>query len=66
MHTPYTVDTTPAGQVVSRNTMRLRLWADPVFAHRWMCHPDSECADGCDAAPIPARAALYQSEVEPA
>ena len=63
---PYTTDATPAGLVVARNTMRLRL-ADMAVSdtHRWLCHPGRECADGCDAAPIPERLALIQSDHEP-
>lgn len=33
-----------------RNAMRLKLWADDAFAHRWMCHPERECEDGCNVA----------------
>ena len=23
--------------------------------HQWLCHPGEDCADGCDAAPLPGR-----------
>lgn len=64
MHTPFTTDTTHGADVRARNAMRLQLWADDGFAHRWLCHPGTECADGCDAAAEPGRAALYESELE--
>jgi hypothetical protein len=47
-----------------RNAMRILLWGDPRFAHRWLCHPDRECPDGCDIAPLPFRFELYQSDLE--
>lgn len=52
-------------KIFNRNTLRLKLWADDVFAHSWLCHPDgAPCEDGCDAAPDTSRLALYQSELE--
>lgn len=65
MYQPTTTDTTANGLRVARNAMRLKLWADPVFAHRWLSHPERECEDGCygDGA-TQARLALYQSELE--
>lgn len=48
-----------------RNSLRLKLWDDPVFAHRYLCHADGgPCLDGCDSIPNPTRAALYNSEIE--
>lgn len=62
---PYTTDTTRNGRRRARNSMRLRLWADDVFAHRWLCHEgDSKCPDGCDTKPDPSRLALYNSDIE--
>lgn len=62
---PATTDVTPRGLKIARNAMRQRLWDDPIFAHRWLCHPERECKDGCDDAAIPSRWALYDSELEP-
>jgi len=61
---PHTTDATPEGQRRARNSMRQKLLADPAFAHRWCCHPERECEDGCDDAPDQARLALYQSNAE--
>lgn len=47
-----------------RNNLRRMLWDDDVFAHRWMCHPNEHCKDGCDAAPSSRRLAFYKSEQE--
>ncbi len=66
MHQPYTTDNTRQGQTVARNAMRIKVWADPQFAHRWLCHPGKACDDGCDVAADPAKLALYQSEIEAA
>ena len=65
MFQPYTTDITRDGMRRARNAMRLRLWADDVYAHRWLCHQLSEpCPDGCDAAADPQRKALYESDLE--
>ncbi len=64
MYQPYTSDITPQGLKVARNAMRLKLWDDNVFAHRWLTHPDRECFDGCDEAAIPERLSLYMSNIE--
>lgn len=64
MFQPYSTDWTCDGKRRARNAMRLRLWADDAFAHRWLCHVDRKCEDGCDVRPEPARLALYESEVE--
>ncbi len=61
-------DGTAEGAKRARNTLRLRLWGDDVFAHRWLCHPARECDDGCagepDVGDHGSRLALYQSEME--
>jgi hypothetical protein len=36
---PYTTDVTIEGLKRARNSMRLKLWADPSWAHLWLCHP---------------------------
>ena len=64
MYQPHTTDVTLRGWLVARNAMRIKLWDDPVFAHRWLCHPDRECDDGCDVRAIQARLELYTSELE--
>lgn len=64
MHQPYTTETTARGLLIARNSMRLKLWADDVFAHRWLCHPSRECKDGCDVKADSARLKLYESELE--
>lgn len=65
MFQPYTTDTTPNGMRIARNAMRQRLLSMPLNqAHEWLCHPGEPCEDGCDAQPIPARLALYESDVE--
>lgn len=69
MYQPYTTDLTFQGLKVARNTMRLQLWSDNPFfgenfVHKWLCHPNEECKDGCEAPAIPERLALYQSELE--
>jgi len=64
---PTTTDVTPAGLMRARNSMRIMLWNDSSFAHRWLCHPARECEDGCEggfASHYDARLALYQSELE--
>lgn len=61
---PHTTDNTIEGRKRARNAMRLRLWANDVFAHKWLCHPERECEDGCDTAVIPERVELYQSDLE--
>jgi len=48
----------------ARNGLREKLWADDQFAHRWMCHPNEHCADGCDVQPSAKRAAFYSTEIE--
>jgi hypothetical protein len=64
MHQPFTTEVTTTGLRAARNSMRERLWADHRFAHRWLCHPEHECKDGCDESPNAARWALYASELE--
>jgi hypothetical protein len=64
MHQPFTTDSTTTGSKAARNAMRLRLWADDYFAHRWLCHPGEECRDGCDVQAAASRVDLYQSDVE--
>lgn len=65
MFQPYTTDVTRDGLRRARNAMRLRLWADDSFAHRWLCHEgNGKCPDGCDTKADPRRLALYKSEVE--
>ena len=32
----------------------------PAFVHRWLCHPDRDCSDGCDTPADPERLAIYQ------
>jgi hypothetical protein len=64
IYQPATTDTTTNGAMVARNAMRQRLTDDDAFAHRWLCHPESDCRDGCDVRPIPSRLALYESEIE--
>jgi hypothetical protein len=44
---PYTTEATARGMLIARNATRLRLWADPEAAHRFLCHPGEECEDGC-------------------
>jgi hypothetical protein len=38
--------------------------ADLGTVHRWLCHPDRECEDGCTGSADPERLALYQSAHE--
>lgn len=68
VYQPATTDCTPNGLLRARNAMRERLWADDAFAHRWLCHPEHECVDGCDgtmeAPRYMERLALYQSDME--
>lgn len=64
MYQPHTTDVTPDGLRRARNATRLRLRADDALAHRFLCHPDRECTDGCDDPPHPARLALYTTDVE--
>lgn len=64
MYQPFTTDSTLEGQKTARNSMRLRLWNDPVFAHRWLCHPERDCKDGCDNRGIHSRVMLYTSDLE--
>lgn len=49
--------------------MRLKLWEDNAFAHKWLCHDDMVCPDGCEgysmAPNYNARVALYESAIEP-
>lgn len=56
----YTTDTTPRGLEIANKNMANRLADDDVFAHRWLCHPEHECEDGCDVEAIPSRLELYQ------
>lgn len=57
--------TTLQDLVLERNSLRIKLWADDVFAHRWLCHPDGEpCSDGCNAAVKGSRKAFYESDIE--
>ena len=60
---PYTTDRTHDGLRRARNAMRLRLWNDDDFAHRWLCHSGVECKDGCgvDAVTVSARVVDDQS-----
>lgn len=32
--------------------------------HRWLCHPNRDCQDGCYVLPIPARARVYGARPE--
>lgn len=57
---PCRVGTTEA----ERNALRDRLAADPVFAHRWLCHPGVECEDGCEVAAYPDHLEFYYSPRE--
>lgn len=52
--------------IQARNTLRLQLWADDVFAHNWLCHhwDNSLHEDGCDKAPNQERAEFYTSDLE--
>lgn len=61
---PATTDTTIEGYRRARNAMRIRLWNDADFAHRWLCHPGHRCKDGCEEHADPERLALYQSDIE--
>ena len=69
---PYTTDTTAKGLMVARNAKRLELWhrsehggiEGSAYVHRWLCHPERECEDGCDDAAKPDRVALYESPLE--
>lgn len=66
---PTTTDTTLNGLIRARNAMRLKLWEDNSFAHKWLCHDDLVCPDGCagesKAPNYNARVALYESAIEP-
>jgi len=64
IHQPMTTDCTPAGLKRARNQMRIRLWDGSLDAHRWLCHPERECKDGCNDEPLPGKVELYQSELE--
>lgn len=64
IYQPHTTNTTLQGLKVARNSMRLKLWNDTDFAHKWLCHPDRDCFDGCDGGVIPERFALYKTELE--
>ena len=67
MYQPETTGTTNRDQLVARNALRLKLWADDTFAHRFLCHPERECEDGCHGPMAPGyagRVALYQSDLE--
>lgn len=70
MHAPHTPpnDGTMEGRKRARNTLRLRLWSDDAFAHRWLCHPARDCRDGCAGeVEVPDhgnRIALYQTDIE--
>jgi hypothetical protein len=66
IYQPATTDTTIDGMRRARNSMRIRLWDDAYFAHRYLCHPGHSCQDGCEMSPMPSRAALYNSEIEQA
>lgn len=61
---PATTDLTLQGFKIARNNMRLNLWNDVDFAHKWLCHPGKECEDGCYSFPNPMKLALYESELE--
>ena len=37
------------------------LHGDPALEHRWLCHPERPCEDGCNAAPIPERQRVYDA-----
>jgi len=69
MFQPATSDGTTRGLMIARNAMRVRL-EDLAFAHRWLCHPERACVDGCDgtmtATDYAARLALYYSDMETA
>lgn len=58
--------TTVRDHLIARNAMREWLWADAEFAHRWLCHPERGCEDGCEASADPGRVELYNSELETA
>lgn len=64
MYQPRTTDVTIEGLKVSRNNMRLILWNEPEFAHKWLCHPNNNCEDGCNMKAIKNRLDLYESEIE--
>lgn len=64
MHQPMTTDVTPEGLKRARNAMREKLKYDPAFAHRWLCHPERGCEDGCDTPADPSRVRLYQTDME--
>jgi len=53
-------------KLIARNSLRLRLWADPAFAHNWLCHHKrgEQCTDGCDAPADIQRVAFYVSDIE--
>lgn len=61
---PSTTDTSVGAHARARNSLRLQLWSDDAFAHRWLCHEGHACADGCDATAEPRRLALYASDIE--
>lgn len=65
---PATTDCTANGLLRTRNAMRLRLWENDGFAHRWLTHPERECDDGCTGHNRPEdynrRVALYESGLE--
>lgn len=64
MYQPATTDSSADGLMRARNAMRERLEADPCFAHRWLCHPERDCEDGCDERAHHDRLALYLSPME--
>lgn len=62
---PYTTDQTTQGRLVAENALRLKLWADDAFAHRWLCHADGgECDGGATCSTPQNRKAFYESDLE--
>ena len=64
IYQPATSEITLEGMKIARNGMRLKLWNDDIFAHKFLCHPNSECQDGCEVAANPLKLNLYNSDLE--
>lgn len=47
------------GPAVSVTPAIRRQLENDTFAHRWLCHPERDCEDGCDMEPIPERLRVY-------